>query len=298
MRWRKLGLVFAPDGSHPLLKTHASNPVAVPLGGDLLRVFFGSRDESGRTHIAAAVVRLTDSACVVEEPPGEALLSPGPRGGFDDSGVSVGCVVSDGPRTLLYYLGWNLGVTVPWRNSIGAAVSVGGGAFIKHSPAPILDRSAEDPFTLSYPCVLKDADGWRMWYGSHRGWGEGHDDMDHVIKHAASADGARWHRDGRTVLAAPASEMAVARPWVIRDSDRYRLWVSHRGESYRLGYAESADGLAWEWHGPAGLEPAATGWDSEMVCYTSVVRHRGRLVLFYNGNRYGRTGFGVAVEDA
>jgi len=298
MRWRKLGRVFAPDGTHPLLRTHASNPVAEPLGGDFFRVYFGSRDDAGRTHIAAVVAELTDSACTLVEPPADPLLAPGPRGGFDDSGVSVGCVVTDGPRTLLYYLGWNLGVTVPWRNSIGLAVRTGTGPFEKASPAPLLDRSAEDPFTLSYPCVLREGDRWRMWYGSHRGWGDGHDDMDHVVKHATSADGLSWQRDGRTVLTAPAIEMALARPWVLNDGGRYRMWVSHRGTSYRLGYAESGDGIGWVWRGPAGLEPSPDGWDSEMVCYPSVFRHRGRLALFYNGNRYGRTGFGVAVEDA
>jgi hypothetical protein len=38
-----------------------------------------------------------------------ALLGPGDRGGFDDSGVSLGWIVHAGDLQYLYYLGWNLG---------------------------------------------------------------------------------------------------------------------------------------------------------------------------------------------
>src|SRR5258708_7673622 len=71
-----------------------------------------------------------------------------------------------------------------------------------------------------------------------------------------------------------ADEHALARRCVVKDGALYRMWFSCRGESYRLGYAESGDGLAWTRRDEAaGLEPAATGWDSEMIAYPFVFEH-------------------------
>jgi hypothetical protein len=79
------------------------------------------------------------------------------------------------------------------------------------------------------------------------------------------------------------------------------MWYSIRSRTrpYRLGYAESADGLQWTRHdAEVGLARSPAGWDSEMVCYPAVIDVRGRRLLFYNGNRHGATGFGVAVLEA
>ena len=36
--------------------------------------------------------------------------------------LTMACLVPVFGKLYLYYLGWNLGVTVPWRNSIGLAM--------------------------------------------------------------------------------------------------------------------------------------------------------------------------------
>ena len=77
------------------------------------------------------------------------------------------------------------------------------------------------------------------------------------------------------------------------------MWFSVRSKStpYRLGYAESSDGIQWTRNDAlAGLERSADGWDSEMVCYSCVVKVRDRHYMFYNGNRHGSTGFGCALS--
>ncbi|MGL4551108.1 MAG: hypothetical protein ACRC33_07970 [Gemmataceae bacterium] len=296
MRWRKLGPVFNADGRHGWMASHAANPVAEPVGGDVFRVYFSPRDADGRAHVASVDVELGDAPRVVAVADVPAV-APGTAGAFDDSGTTMGCLVHDGPRTYLFYLGWNLGVTVPWRNSIGLAVRDRPDApFVKHSPAPALDRCRHDPFTLSYPCVIRDGAGWRMWYGSNLAWGRHQSDMHHVIKSATSDDLVTWHRDGAVAVGLEGDEVAVCRPWVVKEDGRYEMWFCHRTDAYRMGYAESDDGVTWR-RGAAGLEPSADGWDSEMVAYGSVCDHRGRRYLFYNGNRYGKTGFGVAVAE-
>lgn len=92
-----------------------------------------------------------------------------------------------------------------------------------------------------------------------------------------------------------ADEHALSRPCVVRDEDGYRMWYSTRGERYTLGYAESSDGLAWTRHDErADLDPAAAGWDSEMIAYPLVLERHDEEWLFYNGNGYGRSGIGWA----
>ena len=74
------------------------------------------------------------------------------------------------------------------------------------------------------------------------------------------------------------------------------MWYSYRGPSYRIGYAESADGIVWTRRDSTSVvPPSESGWDSEMTTYPVVVRRGDRLYMLYNGNDYGRTGIGLAL---
>jgi len=300
VRWRKLGRVFAPDNHHPWMRTHAANPVAEHRDEDLFRIYFSARDADNRSSIGWVEVDLrrpTEVIRVSDTP----VIGPGRLGTFDDSGTSMGWLVRHGSRRYLYYLGWNLSVTVPWRNSIGLAISEDSESeFVRHTEAPVMDRSAEDPFSISYPCVLVEGARWRMWYGSNLRWGPQQKDMAHVLKYAESADGLHWTRDGLEAVGFKAEgEYAMSKPCVLREQGRYRMWYSYRGAAYRIGYAESADGRQWQRHDElAGITVSDSGWDSETIEYPYVFEHATRKYMLYNGNGYGLTGFGIAALEA
>lgn len=310
MKWRKLGQVFCAAGQHPWMNSHAANPFALPLEGNRLRVLFSCRDRAQRSAIGYVEVDMAEPTRVLDIS-AEPVLSPGDMGAFDDCGTTMGCVVGDEEgENWLYYLGWNLGHPAPWRNSIGLArLREGNRRGVRHSPAPVLDRGHHDPLTLSYPWVLRESGRWRMWYGSHLSWGESPpESMIHVLKYAESSDGLTWQRDNRIVLGAewldsasacPArTDHAFARPCVLRDEGLYRMWYSHRGCSYRIGYATSHDGLSWQRRDDeVGIDVSASGWDSEMLDYAQVFDHRGARYMLYCGNGYGKTGFGIAVLE-
>lgn len=278
--------------------SHAANCVAWRLDEHRYRVLFSTRDRLNRASIGWVEIdwRRPFEVLRVSDRP---LLAPGPPGAFDDSGVSLACLVTAGATRLLYYTGWNLGVTVPWRNSIGLAVSHDGWAFERYSPAPVLDRNRVDPFSLSYPFVLPGAE-WRMWYGSNLRWGPEQRDMDHVIKYAVGRGPGEWRPTGEVCVGIEAAgEYAFSRPCVVRDGAVWRMWYSYRGEAYRIGYAESTDGVRWIRRDPAaGIAPSDRGWDAESVEYPYVFDHDGARYMLYNGNRYGRTGFGLAVLES
>jgi hypothetical protein len=299
MRWRKLGMVFCPEYNHEWMISHAANTAAEQVDGEIYRIYFSSRDRENRSSICSLDVDLrapTRVLRVCDKP----VVSPGPIGAFDDSGASMGWLTCTRGRRHLYYLGWNLGVTVPWRNSIGLAVSDSAdGDFVKASPAPVMDRSAEDPYSISYPCVLQEAELWRMWYGSNLSWGKSQREMAHVLKYAESQDGIHWRRDGGLALGFKSTdEYAMSKPCVLRENGRYRMWYSYRGSAYRIGYAESDDGRRWHrLDERVGIDVSEHGWDSESVEYPFVFEHGTQKYMLYNGNGYGRTGFGIAVQD-
>ena len=141
-----------------------------------------------------------------------------------------------------------------------------------------------------------------MWYVSGTKWVREGDSATHfyTVKRADSTDGITWRTSYDICLDYVEGEYALARPFVLRGADRYEMCFSHRrtGTTYRLGYAESADGKVWRrverepW-----LEVAPAGWDSEMLCYGAPFEHAGAGYLLYNGNGYGATGVGLAVYE-
>ncbi len=300
MSWTRLGQVYAPDGTRPWARSHAALPVPVQTGPDIFRFFFSARDAGQRSHIGWADVELAGLPRVLQQA-SEPVLLPGEDGCFDDSGVGVGCLTDVGDGIRLYYMGWNLGIRAPWRNAIGfAQARTPFERFERFSAGPILDRSPEDPYSLSYPWVLRlDADDWWMWYGSNLAPQATGGGMKHALKAARSRDGVHWQRDGATAVGfATPDEYAIARPTVVQLDDGFLMCFAYRGEHYRIGAAWSKDGRAWRRiDSTVGLGPSASGWDSEMTCYPALFWHRGRLWLAYNGNRYGLTGFGLAVWE-
>src|SRR5438046_1575488 len=92
MRWERLGLVFRPDGSSHWMVSHAANPVPEHLGEDRFRVYFGGRDSANRTSIGFVELDLREPRTIlrISDKP---VVAPGPRGVFDDSGASMGCLV-------------------------------------------------------------------------------------------------------------------------------------------------------------------------------------------------------------
>ena len=271
MGWTKLGRIIKPQQDLDWMTSHAMLPVAEHLRDDEYRVYFSGRDINNRSMVGFAEVDLDDLATTRYA--SEAVLGLGELGCFDDNGVTTSWMTTSGGRKYLYYIGWNQGSTVRMALVAGLAVSDDDGlSFSRVSRVPILDRTNEEPYTLNTaPCVLRDDGLWRMWYVSGVEWV--HQDLPRYnIKYAESDDGLRWRREGITCIdfGSP-EENALARPCVLKEDGMYRMWFSHKGESYRIGYAESRDGYTWErLDQQTGIDVSASGWDSEMIEYSYV----------------------------
>jgi hypothetical protein len=301
MKWEKLGFVYAPSGESWWAKRYALLPTPELPAPGVIRVYFASLDDQQFGRIGYVDLDAADPRNVlfVSEKP---VLDLGQLGSFDDSGVNPSCLIIVDARRYLYYIGWQRCARVPYMLFTGLAISDDGGrTFNRHARVPILDRTQDEPFSRSAPFVMFDG-RFRMWYWScthwtdEKGWIHYHN----VIRCAESTDGMAWRAEEGTCIAPEGeNEYSVGRPWVVKDAGIYRMWYSIRSNSeipYRIGYAESFDGLTWvRKDRDAGISPSLSGWDSEMICYSSILPVADKLYMFYNGNRHGSTGFGCAV---
>lgn len=294
MIWKKIGIIYDPTSFMAGYK-YGANPVATQLEKGIYRIYFNIRDNENRSYITYLDLDIINYKILSIS--SEPVIYPGDRGYFDDSGCSLGSVVRISDEIeYIYYVGWNLGITVPWRNSIGVVIhDLKKDTYRKLSNAPVLDRNPVDPLSLSYPYVMLKENCFHMWYGSNVTWGKG-SDMCHVIKYATSSDGILWNRSGEICIeGANAKEYAFARPSVLAENNIFKMWYTFRGKKYRIGYAESADGKSWiRKDSEAGIAVSESGFDSEEICYPMVFKDGEKMYMLYCGNGYGQTGFGIA----
>jgi hypothetical protein len=310
MKWIKKGLIFKADNNFEWMVSHAAVPIADNVNDGVLRIYFGTRDKYNRT-VTTYIEVEADNPQNILYIHDKTVLSLGELGCFDDSGAMPSWIVNYENNKYLYYIGWNVGITVPYRNSIGLAISEDNGqTFNRLFDGPIVDRTHLEPHFTAASCVIIENGIWRMWYLSCVTWEvyNGRSEPYYHIKYAESKDGINWDRKGIVCIDFKSSnECGITRPCVIKDKGIYKMWYSYRGikdyrtnkaQSYRIGYAESFDGIKWiRKDEEVGIDVSERGWDSEMIAYPYVYEHKGRKYMLYNGNGFGKSGFGYAILD-
>ena len=298
MPWEKKGFIFNVDGTKEWALEYASIPFVDKINDNKYRIYFSSRNSLNRSSVGYFEWDVNEPKKIsnVSEQP---ILEPGKLGTFDDTGVMATSIVNYNNKKYLYYVGWNQPKTVPFRWSIGLAISHNNGAtFERFSDGPIVDRNPIDPYFASSPSVILDGDVWRMYYISGTGWKKINDEdiCPYNIRYAESKDGINWIRNGTiSVDFKNSNENKVARANVFKENDIYKMFYCYAINEYHIGYAESKDGIKFDRKDHlAGIESSSEGWDSKMIEYPFVLKHNDRKFLFYNGNEYGQSGIGYA----
>lgn len=313
MRWEKLGQIFDPTG-HTLPNGcfgFAQSPQTLVFD-DFVRVYFSTRakDSCGKylSHVAFVdfdkkfqkVIRVSDKA----------VAHLGELGCFDEHGIFPFNVVRSGNKVLAYTTGWNRRVSVSVDASIGLEISDDDGlTFHKIGAGPVLSASLHEPFLVGDAFVRIFGGTYHMWYIHGTEWvthteGEPPDRV-YKIAHAISMDGISWQKEGRRIIPDKLNaEECQALPTVIEIENRYHMFFCYRqlsdfrknkSRSYRIGYAYSDDLVEWMRDDEsAGIDVSESGWDSDMQCYPHVFQMDGGVYLMYNGNEFGRFGFGLA----
>lgn len=302
MKWEKKGLIWAPNSEHPFGKTRLMCPTPFLRDNETLRIFLGFCDGDGVSrpgYVDVNPEKPHEIINVSDKP----LLDIGDDGLFDDNGLCPASIVKEDDILLMYYFAFQLGVKLPYYMFTGMAVSNDQGqTWEKYSNVPVLDRSDCEPFMRSGPCVTNfGKDPYRIYYTCGNKFIEINDKRVHTyeIHLAESSDGRHWPEKGIPVIRlCNDDEFGFGRPYVFKEDDKYKMIYSIRTRSkgYRIGYAESDDGINWKrMDEKIGIDVSdGAEWDSRMICYASYFHFKKRTYLFYNGNGLGNTGFGYA----
>jgi hypothetical protein len=314
MNWEKLGKIFDPrdyvfpDNS----KEFAQSPQTL-IFDDFVRIYFSTRasDSNGMFLSNIAYTDFSKDLQTIIGVSSNTVIPLGELGTFDEHGIFPINPYRDGDRILAYTCGWSRRVSVPVETSIGIVYSEdNGNTFKRFGPGPILSSSINEPVLVGDGFVNKYENTYHMWYISGKTWIKATNDEPpariYKIAHATSNDGFNWKkREGRQIISDIIDENECqALPTVLEQNGIYHMVFCFRNSSdfrsnpkrgYKLGYARSTDLKNWE-RDDAKLNFTLSdeGWDSEMMCYPHLFKVDNSIYLLYNGNNFGRFGFGAA----
>jgi len=299
MKWIKKGLIYGPDGRSLWAKHSALQPTPYLLSENIIRVFLDFRDENGISRVGFVDLNSNNPSQVVSVTNMPAL-DIGIPGTFDENGVVPCAIVKREGKLFLYYAGYQLGQKIRFCAYSGLAISEDNGStFQRFSQVPIMDRSDNELYFRVVHSILFEDGVWKAWYGGGSEFRRGKNKSLPIydIRYIESRDGINFGNDGKVVITRNEDEYRIGRPYVIKDMNIYRMFFGGGTESsiYRLAYAESFDGINWKRKDDAlGIDVSEGGWDSQMMAYPSVIQCKEKRYMFYNGNEYGRAGFGYA----
>jgi len=319
MKWKKLGQIFDPtawnDGiDRPWMKTHSQCTHALILD-NAVRIYFSCRPENDENGFAKSYTAfldldkndLTKILRVSDKP----IMPLGDLGTFDEFAIYPSCNIRHEDKVYFYYAGWSRCQSVPFNTSIGLAVSEDNGETFKRvGPGPILSADIFEPFVLSGPKVRKFNNTWFMFYLAGTKWINHNGKPEIIYKNrlATSIDGIKWERHNKNIIPDILDENECqAGPDVFYKDGLYHMYFVYRegldfrttpGRGYKIGYATSANLFDWERKdSEAGIEYSKEGWDSTMHHYPHIFEVNGKHYMTYNGNDFGKFGFGLAVLE-
>lgn len=313
MKWKKLGKIFDPT-EHKLPNEcveFAQSPQALVFD-HFVRIYFSSRskDFTGKFLSHICFVDMDKNFNNVLAISKETVIELGKPGCFDEHGIFPINVLRLGEKIVAYTCGWSRRVSVPVETSTGFAISNDGGrTFLKYGDGPVLSSSVEEPFLVGDSFVQFYDGRFHMWYIFGTKWTmeEGEDLPARVYKigYADSDDGILWHRNAKQIIDDKLNaDECQALPTVLYFGSKYHMFFCYRYSTgfrknkergYRIGYAYSSDMKNWiRDDEKGGMNISLQEWDSDMLCYPHIFSCDKAIYMLYNGNEFGRHGFGLA----
>jgi len=290
----------------------AQSPQALVFD-DFVRIYFSTRqkDKNGKYLSHISFIDIDKNFENIINVSSKTVIELGDLGCFDEHGIFPLNIVRDKDKVLGYIGGWSRRVSVSVETSIGLAISSDNGLTFKRIGAgPVLSSSLYEPFLVGDPFVAIYGNIYHMWYIYGTKWiiSKTNSTPERVYKigHATSKDGVAWQKDGRRIISNKLNpDECQALPTVIKFDNRYHMFFCYRqatdfrknrDRGYRIGYAFSEDLNNWiRDDDNAGIDVSTNDWDSDMLCYPHVFHCDSKIYMLYNGNEFGRYGFGLAV---
>ena len=319
MKWKKLGQIFNPqeinDGFEREWMKEYAQCTSTLVFDNFVRIYFSCRpekDSDGQAKSYTAFIDvdrkdLTKIINIAKKP----VLPLGKLGTFDEFAVYPTSVIRHDETVLLYYAGWSRCKSVPFNTSIGMAISRDNGVnFSRIGNGPILSHDIDEPFVISGPKIRKYNNLWYMYYLAGQEWIMDNDrpEIVYKIRMATSTDGLTWSRLNKNIITdLLESNECQAGPDVFYYNGRYHMYFVYRyaldfrdkpGRGYKIGYAYSDNLTEWIRDDQnVGISYSEKGWDSTMHHYPHIFELDGKHYMLYNGNDFGKYGFGLALLE-
>lgn len=298
-KWIKKGNIF---GEH-----RAQLPV-VDIYPDRYRIYYSTRNDEGKSIPMFIEVDKNDLKQIIT-PPTKVDIKLGNPGMFDWAGIMPTEIVTMYGVKYLYYIGWSLRKDVPYHNSLGLAVSNDNGMTWKKYAGPVFSTNSIEYGYVGTAGIIVEHNLWRMWYLSCRSWIEHNGRLEPIydIKYAESPNGVTWTTTKKmTAIPLQNNEGGISAARVFNDGYEYHMVFSVRGaidyrtnseQSYRIKSAHSFDGMRWTRNPETIIDISNDAWENFMVCYPYIIEDNNQRIMFYNGNNFGETGIGYAINE-
>jgi hypothetical protein len=314
MKWEKFGKIFDPYDYQLSInsKEFAQSPQTLVFD-NFIRIYFSTRvvESTGMFLSNIAYVDFSKDLKKVIRVSNNTVIPLGGLGTFDEHGIFPINPFKDGDRILAYTCGWSRRVSVSVETSIGIVYSDdNGNTFKRLGPGPILSSSMNEPVLVGDGFVQKYNNTYFMWYIFGKTWIKATESEPparvYKIAYATSFDGINWNKvEAKQIVSDVIDDNECqALPTIVEHNGIYHMVFCFRHASdfrtnpkrgYKLGYAYSKDLNNWiRDDSKLNLSLPDEGWDSEMMCYPHLFKVYDQIFLLYNGNNFGRHGFGAA----
>jgi len=313
MEWKKLGQIFNPT-EHKLPNNcvaFAKSPQAIVFE-EFIRIYYCSAeyDKSNKILCHILFVDFDKNFSKILRHCEDEVINLGELGSFDEHGIFPFNVLKENGIIKAYTTGWSRRTSVSVETSVGYAESIDNGiSFSKLGKGPIMTACINEPFLVCDSFVFKDGQIYYMYYIFGTKWSEPEDgsvsERVYKIAMATSSDGISWERNGKCIISDKIDENECqALPTVIKIGNRFHMYFCYRNmvgfredsnKGYRIGYAYSDDLSNWiRDDEKSGINLSKNGWDSQMMCYPNIFKVDQSIYMLYNGNDFGKRGFGIA----
>jgi len=254
--------------------------------GATYRMWYSSFFETGTGRGGIGLATSDDGVTWRRHGDGSPLLEPAASGALDAGQVMGPQVLRDGDRYLMWYTGMSEG-----RHASGfgyyriflASSNDGVRWTRENNGEPVVGigpADAPDAVQAATPSVLRDGDGYRMWYAA---WSPS---FNHVICAARSRDGVRWEKENNGEPVRGLEPSIAFGQAVTRLGDGYLMLYMALKAGNSLYAAQSDDGIHWRMlnGGEPVLRPgAAGGFDEKYVGHPELRVEGGTLRVWYTG---------------
>lgn len=312
MRWKKMGKIFNPldyEFSQKYIG-FAQSPQAIVFD-DFVRIYFSIRKKSDNGKFLSHIefVDMDKSFKRVINTSKHSVIELGKLGTFDEHGIFPMNVLKYQGKIYAYTSGWSRRVSVSVETGIGLAISEDDGfTFKRVGDGPVLTSSIDEPYLVVDGFVKYFDNLFHMWYIYGTDWrqksNQSEPERTYKIGYATSRDGLNWEKKIKHIINDRIKYECQALPTVIKIDSRYHMYFAYRStfdfrrnssNSYRIGYAYSNDLLNWVRDDKnVGIDVSQDGWDSQMMTYPHVFACDSEIYMLYNGNEFGKYGFGIA----